>query len=186
MGDSHEAISIRSTTESDWPALREFRVENATEHPISYGATRATTLGMGEAAWRLRAARGDRDDVASFVAIEHATGRWVGMMSCLLGDEYGPEPVITGVYVSAKFRGRDLRVADRLLEHVETWASTFAPSLRQFVYEGSTPAQRFYGRRGFTVTGRTAVEEMVAGGLLVEMSCSLTSSIAFAPSGECL
>jgi ribosomal protein S18 acetylase RimI-like enzyme len=177
VGNGHEAISIRSTTESDWPALREFRVENAPEHPISYGATRETTLAMDEAAWRMRAARGDRDDAASFVAIEPATGRWVGMMSCLLGDEHGPEPVLTGVYVSAEFRGRDLEVADRLLDHVERWASTLAPRLRLFVYEGSTPALRLYSRRGFTVTGRTAVEEMVVNGLLVEMSRALRSSV---------
>ncbi len=173
MGISHGAIVLRSTTESDWPALREFRIENATEHPISYGATRETTLGMDEAAWRMRAARGDRDDAGSYVAIEQTTGRWVGMMSCQLGDEYGAEPVLTGVYVSAEFRGRDLGVADRLLDHVETYASAFAPRLRLFVYEGSTPALRFYRRRGFTATGRTAAEAMVAGGILVEMSRSL-------------
>jgi GNAT superfamily N-acetyltransferase len=171
-----DAVGIRSTTESDWGSLREFRVENATEHPISYGATQETTLGMDEAAWRMRAARGDRDDrddAASFVAIEQVTGRWVGMMSCQLGDDHGPEPVLTGVYVSAEFRGRAFLVADRLLDQVELWASGFASSVRLFVYEGSAPARRFYSRRGFVETGRTAPAALVPGGLLVELSRSL-------------
>ncbi len=178
MGNGHELISIRSTTEEDWLVLWEFRVENATEHPISYGATRETTLGMDEAAWRMRAARGDRDDAASYVSMEHDTGRWVGMMFCQLGDEHGPEPVLTGVYVTAEFRGSDLGVADRLLDQVERWAAGYGPRLRLFVYDGSTPALRFYSRRGFTLFGRTAVEQMVMNGLLVEMTLSIGCSPA--------
>ena len=53
---------IRTTTEDDWERVRGLRVENATDNPISYGATLEYTLQMTESDWRLRAKRGDGTD----------------------------------------------------------------------------------------------------------------------------
>ena len=85
-------ILIRSTREVDWPLVRAFRIENATEPPISFSATLEQTLAMTEDSWRMRARRGEQDDAASFAAIDQETGRWVGMMSAQSHDEGGEDP----------------------------------------------------------------------------------------------
>ncbi len=173
--EAHPSIRIRSTTESDWPQLRAFRLENAAEHPISYGATYEQTLAFDEEAWRERARRGDREDATQVVAIEEPTGRWVSVMACQLDDESGPGPVLIGVYTTEEFRGRSYGVADTLLWLVETWAAGHGDSLRLFVYEDSEPARRFSRRHGFIETGRTRPAEITdrAGAVSIEMAKSL-------------
>jgi GNAT superfamily N-acetyltransferase len=154
------AFSIRTTIEDDWPLVREFRIENATDNPISYGATLETTLGMTEADWRLRARRGDATDATSLVATETSSGQWIGMMSAQDGDRDGSDPVLTGVYVTPQFRGRASGVADTLLERILGWAAGRGQTMRLYVYEDATPAKRFYGRHNFEPTGRTRVMEI--------------------------
>lgn len=169
----HHLLDLRSTTEADWSELRGFRVENAREHPISYGATLEQTLTFDEEAWRMRARRGDQPDAASYAVIERLSGRWIGMMACQVGDEHGPEPVLTGVYVLPAFRGAVYGVADALLERIRSWASPRADLLRLWVYEGSAPALRFYRRHGFRETGRTRGTDLPPGGTLLEMAAAL-------------
>lgn len=148
------SIAIRTTTEEDWQRVREFRIENATDNPISYGATLETTLAMTEEDWRVRARRGEADNATCLVAWDTATGNWVGMMSAQLGDEGGPDPLLTGVYVTPTFRGRMHGVADALMETILVWADGQGPFLRLYVYEHAIPARKFYDRHGFTTTGR--------------------------------
>ncbi|MFP7834533.1 GNAT family N-acetyltransferase [Marisediminicola sp. LYQ134] len=148
-------VTIRTTTEDDWPRVRELRVENATDNPVSYGATLETTLAMTEDDWRMRARRGQADDATSIVAIETATGRWIGMMSAQTGDHDGPELILTGVYVTPDFRGRERGVADALLDRIVAWATERGDVLRLWVDENGAPAKRFYERHGFTPTGRS-------------------------------
>lgn len=169
MGDLSQTITIRSTTEGDWPQIRELRIENATDNPISYGATLHTTARMDEDAWRLRGRRGEGPDTASLAAIDTTTGRWVGMMSGQLGDEDGPQPVLTGVYVSPDYRGRQSGVADALLDEVEQWAGRSSDRLRLFVYEESPRAMGFYHRHSFEETGRRRAITLVPGGHTLEM-----------------
>ncbi|PCN48120.1 GNAT family N-acetyltransferase [Curtobacterium sp. 'Ferrero'] len=156
-------IAIRTTTEADWPRVRRLRIENATDNPISYGATLETTLAMTEDDWRLRARRGEADDATSLVAWDTVTGRWVGMMSAQLGDEDGPEPVLTGVYVTPDHRGRQHGVADALLDGIVGWAFGRGARLRLYVYEHAVPARKFYDRNGFALTGRTRPLTFTAG-----------------------
>ncbi|MEQ6898564.1 hypothetical protein [Microbacterium sp. KR10-403] len=73
------SFTIRTTCEDDWPLVRAFRVENATDNPISYGATLQTTLSMTEDDWRLRARCGEQDDDTALVAIEASTQRWTSV-----------------------------------------------------------------------------------------------------------
>ncbi|QQD75719.1 GNAT family N-acetyltransferase [Curtobacterium sp. YC1] len=148
------SFSIRTTTERDWERVRELRVENATDNPVSYGATLGHTLLMTEDDWRLRARRGEASDATSVAAID-ADGRWIGMMSGQVGDDHGAEPVLTGVYVTPAFRGRAHGVADALLDHVIGWAAGHGDRLRLEVYVRAVPARRFYARRGFRASGRT-------------------------------
>lgn len=145
---------IRTTTEDGWEQVRELRIENATDNPISYGATLEYTLHMPESDWRLRAKRGDGPGSTSMAAIERASGRWVGMMSAQHGDVDGADPVLTGVYVSPDFRGPRHGIADALLEHIVDWAARRGSTLQLYVYEHAMPAMRFYSRHGFHPTGR--------------------------------
>lgn len=159
-------LLIRSTREVDWPLLRAFRIENATEHPISFSATLEQTLAMAEDSWRIRARRGEQNDAASFAAIHQKTGRWVGMMSGQSQDDDGEDPVLTGVYVVPEYRSRTPKVADQLLDLVIQWALPRASRLRLYVYEGSEPAIRFYSRHNFSPTGRTRPHKFAPGDLL--------------------
>jgi GNAT superfamily N-acetyltransferase len=169
------AFTVRRTTEEDWPLVRELRIENATDNPISYGATLETTLGMTEDDWRLRARRGEGVDTTSLAAIDALSGRWVGMMSAQVGDEDGGDPVLTGVFVSPAFRGRAVGVADALLGGIVDWARQRADRLRLYVYEHAVPAQRFYARHGFVPTGRTRPVGFTTGDTL-ELVLDLTGS----------
>ncbi|WP_211220914.1 GNAT family N-acetyltransferase [Nocardioides insulae] len=168
-------LVLRRTTESDWPQLREFRLENAREHPVSWTASLAATLEFPEDAWRMRARRGDDPELASYAVIESGTGRWVGMMGGQLGDVHGPEPLLVGVYVTPHFRGRGYGVADALLAAILGWARSHGQSVRLWVHEGSEPAIRYYRRHGFTFTGATSPALLdPPGGLLREMVRPLT------------
>lgn len=168
------SIAIRTTSEADWPRVRELRIENATDNPISYGATLETTKAMTEDDWRLRARRGEADDATCLVAWNTVTGRWVGMMSAQLGDEDGPDPVLTGVYVTPEFRGRKHGVSDALLDAIIGWATGRGARLRLYVYEHAVPARKFYNRHGFIATGRTRPLTFVDGQTL-EMARVLPS-----------
>lgn len=149
------SFTIRATREDDWPLVRAFRIENATDNPISYGATLQTTLTMTEDDWRLRARRGEQGDATALVAIETSTQRWVGMMSAQANDDDGPDPVLTGVYVTPEFRGKSHGTADSLLSRILLWAAPRSSQIRLYVHEDAAPARRFYARHRFVETGRT-------------------------------
>ncbi|MCJ1715429.1 GNAT family N-acetyltransferase [Curtobacterium sp. VKM Ac-2922] len=145
-------FTVRSTVEDDWPLVRQTRIENATDNPISYGATLATTLGMTEDDWRMRARRGTAIDAMSVAAVHDDTGRWIRMMSAQEQDG----PILTGVWVTPEFRGRVHGVADALFAEVLAWVPGRGDRLTLWVDEGPAglPARRFYARHGFTPTGR--------------------------------
>lgn len=148
------AFEIRRTTEDDWPLVRAFRIENAADDSISYGATLEQTLAMTPKDWRTRARRGQQEDATALTAIERASGRWVGMMSAQACDDDGAEPVLTGVYVTREFRGKSYGVADALLREIVAWATLHSDHLRLYVHQDAEPARRFYSRHGFVETGR--------------------------------
>lgn len=147
-------FEIRRTTGDDWPLVRAFRIENAADDPVSYGATLEQTLAMTPQDWRTRARRGQQEDAIALVAIERGSGRWVGMMSVQPRDEDGPDLVLTGVYVTREFRGKKYGVADALLMEIVAWAIVRSDRLRLYVHEDAAPARGFYRRHRFVATGR--------------------------------
>ncbi|WP_394685686.1 GNAT family N-acetyltransferase [uncultured Microbacterium sp.] len=174
-------VTLRTTREEDWPHVREFRIENAIDNPVSWTATVEETLLIPEDGWRMRARRGENADTTSVVATDDASGRWLGMMNAQLGDAHGPEPVLTGVSVTPDARGRENGVTDALLDVIVRWADSRGTVLRLWVADGAVAARRFYARRGFVPTGRTQ-ELRVRGraprpddGGVVEMSLALTT-----------
>src|SRR5665811_1059008 len=149
--------------------VRSSAASDVYKRQISYGATLRTTQRMDEDAWRLRGRRGEGPDTACLAAVDTTTGRWVGMMSGQSGDDDGPQAVLTGVYVSPDYRGRQCGVADALLDEVEDWACRTSDLLRLYVYENSTRAIGFYRRRDFRETGRRRAITLEPDGHTLEM-----------------
>lgn len=145
-------FSVRVTAEDDWPSVRAARIENASDNPVSYGATVETTTAMSEDDWRMRARRGHATDATSLVAIDDASGRWVGMM----GAQQQGGLLLTGVWVVPEFRGRADGVAEVLLAEVLAWARGRGDTIALWVDENraGARARAFYERHGFVRTGR--------------------------------
>jgi len=169
-------VALRTTTEEDWRSIRRLRIENATENPISYGATLETTLGMTEDEWRLRGRRGSSRSATSLVAVDDRSGRWVGMMSAQ-EDADPPGCLLTGVYVAPAYRGRRQGVADALFGEILGWTTRRSGPLRLWVDAGDAglPARGFYARHGFAATGRAKPIGFVAGNV-VEMARLVSAS----------
>ncbi|GEB47013.1 hypothetical protein MTE01_29580 [Microbacterium testaceum] len=173
---------LRSTQEDDWPRVREFRIENATDNPVSWAATLEETQRIPDEGWKMRARRGEQPDTTSMAAIDDETGRWLGMMCAQIGDAHGPEPVLTGVYVTPDARGRENGVTDALLASILSWAGSRDQTvLRLWVAEHAAPARKYYTRNGFVPTGRTQDLRVLGrephpdDGGLIEMSRPLTA-----------
>lgn len=160
----HDSFRLRSTREADWQELRAFRLENARDNPVSYGADEATTSTIEEDGWRMRARRGTDPGAASFVVLDPGTGRWLGVMACQTDQADSPDPTLTGVFVTPDYRGHDWGIADALLDSVIAWAKSHGPRLRLWVFEDSTPARTFYTRRGFLPTGKQRPQALVPPG----------------------
>jgi GNAT superfamily N-acetyltransferase len=145
-------FSVRVTAEDDWSSVRAARIENATDNPVSYGATLETTVSMSEDDWRMRARRGHARDATSLVAVDDLSGRWIGMMGAQQHDDL----VLTGVWVVPEFRGRGNGVAEVLLAETLAWTRGRADSIALWVDENpaGARARAFYERHGFTPTGR--------------------------------
>ncbi|MCU1529150.1 MAG: hypothetical protein JWP75_2913 [Frondihabitans sp.] len=161
-------VTIRSVNEEDWREIRGLRLEMLQDLPLAYGETFEHASRQPEADWRLRGRRGEGPRTSSFVAIDDASLRWVGIMGGFI-PTIG-SPLLVGVYVAPDFRGREAGVADRLLEAVEGWARGFSDELRLEVHEDNPRAIRFYERHGFSDTGRRLTYELPPGGLEWEMS----------------
>jgi GNAT superfamily N-acetyltransferase len=143
-------FSVRVTTEEDWPSVRAARVENASDNPVSYGATLETTAAMSEDDWRMRARRGHATDATSLVAIDDATGRWIAMM----GAQEHHGLVLTGVWVVPEFRGRVNGVAEVLLAEVLAWARGRGDSIALWVDENRRATARGRSTSGTSSCGR--------------------------------
>ncbi|MCU1575756.1 MAG: family N-acetyltransferase [Leifsonia sp.] len=148
-----ETMIFRTATEDDWRQLRDLRLEMLADTPIAYGETLAEALAYDEAHWRYRARRGASPESTSIVAIDEASGRWVGNMSGYVDHAGDPAPRLVGVYVHPDFRGRALGIADGLLGCVERWATAYGDSLTLHVHEDNVRAVAFYRRHGYEPTG---------------------------------
>jgi GNAT superfamily N-acetyltransferase len=109
---------------------------------------------MSEAEWRAYAGRGQEAGRTFVVAVDDATGSFVGMMGGAVDHRSGV-PFLVAVFVSPAFRGRELGVTDRLLESIEDWARGFSDTIQLDVHEDNTRARRYYASRGFVETGHS-------------------------------
>lgn len=148
------AITVRATDRDDWQRLRRLRLEALADTPMAFGQTTENALAMSEGDWRAYAGRGQDRHRTFVVAIDDATGEFVGMMGGAL-DSNGGVPFLVAVYVSPQWRGTKKGVTDALLESIEDWARRFDNRLQLDVHEDNDRARAYYESRGFQLTGQT-------------------------------
>lgn len=144
-------VLLRTPTEADWERWRDLRLRMLADTPHAFGESLATARTHTEEVWRARCRRTAEPGSRTVVAVEEATGRWVGTMGVFTDPRRGP--FLVSVYVDPAHRGGGL--ADRLLADVTRWARTLpgATGLTLHVHADNHRAQAFYRRRGFTDTG---------------------------------
>jgi len=147
-------ITVRSTDRDDWQRLRRLRLEALADTPMAFGQTTENALAMSEGDWRAYAGRGQDPNRTFLVAVDDASGEFVGMMGGAL-DQGGGAPFLVAVYVSPAWRGKKKGVTDFLLASVEDWARRFDTRLQLDVHEDNERARRYYEARGFQLTGQT-------------------------------
>ena len=125
------------------------------DSPLAYVEALESAQRLTDQDWQERATRYTAAGSCALVAVEPATGRWVGTMSVYV-DRAAGRAYVVAVYVTPSHRGREQRVADRLLDGVEQWARDEGlTELWLEVHEDNPRAQAFYRRRGYALTGST-------------------------------
>jgi len=154
MQDGRMAITVRRSTREDWQQMRRLRLEALQDTPMAFGQTYEHALAWSEAEWRSYAGRGEEKHRLFVVAVDEASGEFVGVMGGAM-DHGGGAPFLVGVFVSPRYRGTRRGVSDALLEAIEDWARGFADRLQLDVHEDNARARRYYASRGFVETGQT-------------------------------
>ena len=171
-------ITIRPIVEADWREYRALRLRMLEEIPLAFGETLASAQRAQESIWRARARRGESGNSVRFVAIDAATGTWLGSMGGFLSPDDGNRPVLVGVYVIPGYRGTAAGVTDALLAAVESWAHRFGDSLLLHVHEQNPRAIAAYAKRGFVPTGVTMPYPLDTSQTEIEMSKVLAAQLS--------
>ncbi|NAZ74965.1 GNAT family N-acetyltransferase [Kineococcus sp. T13] len=141
---------MRTVTEDDWELFRDLRLRMLADTPIAFMETLEQARAHDEAEWRFRARRTTLPGSSAVVAVDEASGRWVGTMSTFTDPERGV--FLVSVFVDASQRGAG--TADRLLTAVlERVRAEGAHAVTLHVHEDNARARAFYERRGFRDTG---------------------------------
>jgi GNAT superfamily N-acetyltransferase len=169
---------IDRIAESDWPRLRELRLEMLADTPLAFLETLENALREPEREWRLRASRTLRAGSVGLAAVDTETGTWLGTMSAYL-DSRG-DAMLVSVYVTPGWRGRSAGLTDALLDEIEAWVRAAVPEGRLLlhVHEENPRARAFYARRGYVETGRTIPYPLDNSQNEVEMALELSSPAA--------
>jgi GNAT superfamily N-acetyltransferase len=161
-------IELVPRAERDWERLRDLRLEMLADTPMAYVESLETALGYDEEDWRFRARRSNEAGSFGVVAVDRDADRFVGTMQAF--TDAGRTWVVA-VYVTPDYRGRELGVADAMLDRLEAWAREQGRTeLFLEVHEANRPAQRFYLRRGYEFTGRQRPYELDGSQLELEMT----------------
>jgi GNAT superfamily N-acetyltransferase len=150
-----DAVIHRLRTE-DWREYRALRLEMLEDTPLAYLETLETARALRESDWRARTARAEQPGSTAYVAVERATGRWLGAMNAFVAADR-TRVMLVSVYITPDARGRAAGVTDLLLDAVIAWARDRpdAQALRLEVHEDNARARAYYERRGFALTGRS-------------------------------
>ncbi len=178
MTPTQPSFTLHAITEADWAEARTLRLEMLADTPHAYLETLATAETLGEAEWRLRAARNTLAGSYGLAAVAtegERAGHWIGTMSAYL-PEHAAGALLVGVYVTPGSRGAASGVADALLAGIEEWAAQHGDLLTLEVHQDSIAARRFYKRRGFEETGRAIAYPLNPQQLEFEMSKPLRAT----------
>ncbi|WP_425321407.1 GNAT family N-acetyltransferase [Clavibacter zhangzhiyongii] len=140
----------------DWREYRALRLEMLEDTPLAYLETLEQALTRPESDWRARTARAEQPGSTAYVAVERATGRWLGAMNAFVAAD-PTRVMLVSVYITPSARGRGAGVTDLLLDAIIAWARD-RPNVRAVrleVHEDNPRARAYYERRGFRLTGRS-------------------------------
>ena len=166
-------FSVVPMLATQWRELRALRLEMLADSPLAFVEALESAQRLTDRDWQERAIRYTRPGCCALVAVDDATGRWIGTMSAYVDDSAG-RPYVVAVYVTPEHRGRDCGVADVLLDGVEQWARDEAlTELWLEVHEANPQAQAFYRRRGYVLTGNTRPYDLDPTGNELEMHRTL-------------
>ena len=139
-------LVLRRLAPADWAAFREIRLAALRDAPEAFGSTAAEAQMLGEQEWRRRL-------VQRTVFMAEAANQRVGLVAGI-GRARPGEAELVSMWVAPAWRGRG--VGDRLVEAVLAWAAGEGfTSVRLWVANGNTRAERLYARHGFDATGRS-------------------------------
>jgi GNAT superfamily N-acetyltransferase len=137
----------------DWQRLRKVRLAQLLDTPMAFGEPYEDAQHRGEADWRARTDWLNEPGRIGLVAVDD-TDEWVATMLSIPGKGQVGAVDLIGVWVDPAHRGRELGVADALLDAVIDWARAGgAQRMLLGVHEENHRAAAFYLRRGFTYTG---------------------------------
>ncbi|WP_030239140.1 GNAT family N-acetyltransferase [Streptomyces sp. NRRL S-350] len=157
----------------DWQRLRKVRLAQLLDTPLAFGETHEYASHQGEGNWRARTNWVDEPGRIGLVAVD-ADGEWVGTMLSVPNADRADAVDLIGVWVDPAHRGRELGVADALLDAVLAWArGRGAGRMLLGVHEANPRAAAFYLRRGFTYTGGATPYVLDASARILEMSLPL-------------
>lgn len=161
--------TVRRVRSEEWAEFKALRLAALLDSPENFGMTYEQTARMSDAEWRDRVARNaTSQDSAFYVAVDDASGAFVGMWGVV---PYAARPAtawIVGVFVAPGTRGTDVatRLNDACVEFART---TDAEELILHVRDDNARARRFYERTGWVPTGHSEPDEKDPGHELVEM-----------------
>lgn len=164
------SFTLHRPTADDWERFRELRLRMLADTPIAYGDTYERAIAYIDEEWQGQAARANEGTNAAVVAVAD-DGEWIGIMRGYVSAQSGP--MLVGVFVDPRHRGRDEGVADALLDGIVEWARGVGSHLRLEVHADNPRATAFYRRRGFRETGNRRPYELPPYGDEVEMELKL-------------
>jgi GNAT superfamily N-acetyltransferase len=153
-GRPSAGLAVDRLRPEDWRRWRDLRLRALAESPEAFSSTYEENLRFPEETWRerTRASAAPARDRAMFVAVDQASGDWIGCAGGYV-DTGGTANLIS-MWVAPEHRGRGAGRA--LVEAVVDWARAAGHErLRLDVVRGRDSAVRLYGRLGFRPTGRT-------------------------------
>jgi GNAT superfamily N-acetyltransferase len=148
-------LAVHRLDAQHWRCWRELRLRALAESPESFSSTYEENVRFSEETWRQRASAfaAPAADRAMFVAIDQASGVWIGCAGGYVDTDDTPN--LISMWVAPEHRGRG--VGRSLVEAVIDWARAAGyERLRLDVVRGRDSAVRLYGRLGFRPTGRSA------------------------------
>lgn len=145
-------VMIKPITADGAATFREVRLRALFDSPTAFGATYASESQFSDADWERRAAQWNGERSTAYLAWDASEP--CGIVAGFVDVEDPRVAHLVSMWVAPTHRRHG--IGRLLVNAVIQWAATKqAHSLRLHVTSSNTSAIQFYGRLGFTMTGRT-------------------------------